>query len=83
MKTLPMPTTSPERLQHALKRSLIEAGAAKDAGLTWAEFKAAVEALGITDGTPIAYIEYGVAQGGLGYLVRDNDVDGGTGIKEL
>lgn len=57
----------------SLKDSLIACGAAKHAGTTWADFKAAIEQLGITDSDRIASVEYGIAFGGRGYIVKDEE----------
>lgn len=77
------PTTR-DTIKRDLGRSLIHCGAAKKAGPTWADFKAAVEALGIADSTPIAFIEYGVSAMGSGYVIRDNDEDAPkVGVREV
>lgn len=58
-----------------LKASLIERGAAKDAGLTWGQFQQAMRELGIQDGDRVASIEYGIRFGS-GHLVREDAADG-------
>lgn len=81
-KVLPMPTTD-ATLGHALRRSLIDSGAAKSAGLTWGDFKQAGDAL-LKDDEPFAFVEYGIKQGGLGFIIRDEDEDpSGVGLREL
>jgi len=54
-----------------LRRSLQLRGAC--AGLTWGDFKDAVQSLGVTDRTPLASIEYGIAQLGTGRIEADYD----------
>lgn len=51
-------------------------------GMTWASFKMAMEQLGVQDDDYLGSIEYGVMQGGSGYIVR-NDEDGLVEIREL
>lgn len=85
LKIVDHPRTSTDiTLANDMKRSLIVQGVAKDAGVTFGQFVQAVKALGIQDNTPLAFIEYGVAQTGTGYLIRDDDEDPrGVGVREL
>ena len=64
-----------------LQRSLRARGGVP-AGMTWASFRAAMEQLGVRDDDYLGSIEYGVMQGGSGYLVRD-DENGLVEIREL
>ena len=57
-------------------------GAPVSAGVTWGHFKQAVERLGVTDGQPLASIEFGVAQLGSGRIVAEVARDG-VEIREL
>ena len=76
--------TTDATLAYDLKRSLIATGRAKSAGRTFGEFIAACRALGIGDETPLAFIEYGVKQGGLGAIEVCPDEDPlGIGVREL
>lgn len=81
-KVLTMATTD-ETVAYALKRSLIASGHAKPCGTTWGEFKKAGDLL-LKDTDPLGFVEYGVKQGGMGYLTRDDDEDpNGAGLREL
>lgn len=55
------------------------------AGRTWGDYKRAVEqGLGITDADPLSSIEHGIAQGGTGFIRRDEDEHGrGAEIREV
>ena len=64
-----------------LQRSLKARGGVP-AGMTWATFRAAMEQLGVADDDYLGSIEFGVMQGGSGYLVRD-DENGLVEIREL
>lgn len=82
-KMLPMPTTD-TTLSYALKKSLIATGKYPAAGDTFGSFIDACRQLGISDETPLAFIEFGVKQGGLGALERSDGEDvRGVGIREL
>lgn len=72
------PTTD---VADALARSLT-ARRGVYAGWTWASFKQAMEALGVTDGDRLVSIEYGVVQGGSGRICLDIDDHGGIEIRE-
>lgn len=75
--------TSDETIRYDLKRSLIERGVAKPAGLTWGDFKKAGDLL-LKDDEPLAFVEYGIRQGGLGAIERDDDeYSAGVGIREI
>ena len=63
-----------------LERRAIERGLW--AGVTWGDFKRAIEGLGVRDDDRLASIEYGVAMNGRGVIVRDDD-DMGVEIREV
>lgn len=77
-----MPTTD-ETVGYHLARSLIDRGVAKGPIVTWADFKKAGDAL-LKDGDPLGFVEYGIARGGLGFLMRCDDEDPcGAGLREV
>lgn len=51
-------------------------------GHTWAEFKAAVDALGVKDSDTLGSIEYGVSKFGVGFITKDVDEIGAIEIRE-
>lgn len=60
----------------ALKASLIDRGFAKPAGMTWGDFKHAMDCLGVKDSDPLSSIEHGVMAMGTGYIVKEDNGDG-------
>ena len=63
-------------------RASLRARCGVAAGMTWASFKTAMAQLGVEDDDFLGSIEYGVMQGGSGYVVRD-DEDGLIEIREV
>lgn len=53
------------------------------AGLTWGDFKKAVEALGVTDTTDLGSIEYGITKYGGAHVIADQDDCGAVEIREM
>lgn len=81
-KLVPMPATD-ATVGFQLRMSLIVKGIAKGPIYTWGDFKKACNAL-LPDDAPLAFIEYGIAKGGLGYVMRCDDEDPtGIGVREL
>ena len=68
--------TTDETLAQDLRASLIERRhGSVHTGLTWADFKTAMTALGVTDEDHVASIEFGVTAG-TGRICRDDAPDG-------
>lgn len=52
------------------------------AGQTVGDFIAALYQLGLSDSDPLSSVEYGIAQGGMGLLIREQDEHGNNEIRE-
>lgn len=74
-------TTDDRTIGADLQRSLV-ARRGVFAGRTWADFKRAIEGLGVTDSDEIESIEYGVIVTGTGLLTREDSDHGRVEIRE-
>jgi hypothetical protein len=53
------------------------------AGQTWADFKQAIERLGVTDSTVLGSIDFGNTKYGTGYVLVDEDESGAVAVREM